>query len=54
MNRRSAQWKEKQPEGQSETGGLRIVLENKTDDPLFMSNVEINIPGGKKDGDESK
>jgi transcriptional regulator with XRE-family HTH domain len=53
-NRVPDEWRDKQPETQSETGGLRIVLENKTDDPLFMSNVEINIPEVKKNGDESK
>jgi len=41
-------WKDKQETDASETGGLRIVLENKTDDPMFMSNVEINIPTKEK------
>jgi hypothetical protein len=42
-NRVPDEWRDKQPETQSETGGLRIVLENKTDDPMFMSNVEFNL-----------
>ena len=52
MNRRAAQWKEKQPEGTANDGGLKILVENIN--TLSMDNVEIHGVEVKKDGNESK
>jgi len=48
MSLKQMGWKDRPDVNTSETGGLRIVLENKTDDPEYFSNVEINIPAKEK------
>lgn len=41
-------WMDKQPEGQGNESQLRIVLDNQTNNPEYMANVEVHIPTKEK------
>ena len=47
-NRMAQEWRDKQPEGQGNDQQLRIVLDNQTNNPEYMANVEIHIPTKEK------